>query len=109
VSLVFKKPIVVERRSTDIGTDRRPQAAWSTPETVLGAIRHRLDNRVEDAGVVVQQEQLVYFPGDFDLPAGSRVTFDGFTWEVVGDPFRAYSHRKNAVHHIEVRVRVGAR
>lgn len=108
-SHVFRKPMTLERRSVEVGTDRRPTDGFSTAEQVLGATRHRLDDRNNDAGDVIRQEQLVYLPAGVAIAPGDRLTFDGQQWIVVGFPFQAYSQRERAVHHQEVRVRAGAR
>lgn len=106
---VLRKPMTLERASEDVGPDRRPTVTLAPAETVYGATRHRLDDRNQDAGDVVRQEQLVYLGPDVAIAAGDRLTFDGHTWIVVGEPFQAYSQRTRSVHHQEVRVRVGER
>lgn len=109
MSTVFRKPMVLERRSTDVGADQRPTSGYAAAVTVYGATRHRLDDRNEDGGDVIRQEQLVYLAPEVAIEPGDRLTFDGLVWEVIGEPFQAYSQRAKRVHHLEVRVRTGQR
>ena len=72
---------------------------------MYGAVRHRLDDRKNDGGDIVQQELVVYLPPGTVIEPGDELGFDGDTWRVVGNPFEAWSHRTRSVHHLEVRVR----
>lgn len=109
MSRVFTKPMLLERRSVEVGTDRRPVSSWSVAVVVRGSDRHRVDDRQEDGGDVIEQERVVYLPADTVIEPGDRLTYDGMQWIVVGAPYQAYSHRTRGVHHLEVRVRAGAR
>jgi hypothetical protein len=104
VSYVFRKPMTLTRFSADVSS-RRPVRSAGASTTVYGAVRHRLDDRVSDAGDIVSQELIVYLPAGTVIEPGDELTFDGDTWRVVGNPFEAYSQRSQSVHHLEVRVR----
>lgn len=105
---VLRKPMTLTRVTANT-TSGRPAAPTTATSTVYGATRHRLDDRQYDGGDVIQQEQLVYLPAETTIEPGDTLTFDGRTWTVVGIPFPAFSQRKRATHHLEVRVRVGVR
>lgn len=109
MSSVFRKPMQLERRSVGVDAAGRPNESFSVAVTIYGSTRHRLDDRANDGGVITEQEQMVYVLPGADIEPGDRITFDGKTWTVVGEPFQAYSHRSRSVHHEEIRVRWSAR
>jgi hypothetical protein len=104
VSIAFRKPMSLVHYSVD-PTSRRPSRSAGAAITVKGAVRHRLDDRLEDAGQIVKQEHLVYLPPGTVITDGDELTYDGDTWVVVGNPFEAWNQRTNTCHHLEVRVR----
>ncbi len=104
MTLAFRKPMSLVHYSTD-PTSRRPSRAAAAAVTVLGAVRHRLDDRLQDAGEIVKQEHLVYLPPATAITEGDELSYDGDTWVVVGNPFEAWNQRTNTCHHLEVRVR----
>lgn len=109
MSRVFRKPMTLTRVSNTVGSDGRTAVTTAAPVTVNGALRHRLDDRALDGALVVQQEQIVYLPAGTSIAPGDQLAFDGSTWEVIGNPYEAWSHRSQSIHHLEVRVRAGAR
>jgi len=77
---------------------------------VLGYMEHYLEQsnsveNLEDRDTVVTGWN-AWLPADADITAFDRLVFDGRTFEVDGEPWKAYNPRTASVSHVVVHLKV---
>lgn len=77
-----------------------PTRVWADTDTYPARLTQVSTEERQDRAIA---EWNLYLPADADITAADRVTVDGATYEVIGEPYRPRGRRD--VHHVKAHVR----